>query len=97
MAANTDTTLYTVPAGTSASVTLHVTNVGNTQTYTFRAAMVLSGDTLGLKHYIAYEASSPIGSVFQITALTLNAGDQLVVRASAANAVSFTACGIEFS
>lgn len=95
VAANTDTTLYTVPASTNTNVTLHVTNVGVT-TFTYRVALVLSGDTLGLKHYVAYEAAAPVGSIIQFTALTLNAGDQIVVRANGTG-MSFTACGIEFT
>lgn len=95
VAANTDTTLYTVPASTQANVTIHVTNVGAVS-LAFRVALVPNGDVLALKHYIAYDASAPVGGIIQITALTLAAGDKIVVRSNGTT-VSFTAVGIEFS
>lgn len=94
-AATTDTTLYTVPASTSAVVsTLQVCNQAATAA-TFRVAVRVAGAALAAQQYLAYDVALPANDSLSLTlGITLAATDVITVRASTAN-VSFNAFGSE--
>ena len=90
----TNTTLYTVPTGTSAiSTTLVVCNIGISGLY--RVAVRPAGATLDNKHYIVYDNLLNQGdSRFISIGMTLGATDVVTVYASTAN-FSFNLLGAE--
>ena len=96
-AATTATTLYTVPATTSAVVsTINVCNRVAT-TDTFRIAIRPAGATLANQHYIAYDTTIPGGDSVNITAgISLAATDVVTVYAGTAN-LTFAAFGAEIT
>ncbi|MBA3288228.1 MAG: hypothetical protein H0U21_09430 [Acidimicrobiia bacterium] len=96
-AATTDTTLYTVPAATSAVVsTISVAQLAAGFS-TFRIAVRPAGAAIATKHYLAYDVE-----VYEKTAQTLTLGvtlaatDVITVRAGSAN-VAFSAFGSELT
>lgn len=93
--ATTATTLYPVPASTSAVVS-SVTVCNQTATAgTYRIAVRIAADTLAAKQYIAYDVSLPGNASDTLTlGLTLGALDVITVYASAAT-FSFSAFGSE--
>lgn len=96
-AANTDTTLYTVPAVTEAVIsTLNVANRAATAA-TFRVAVRPDAATLANSHYVAFDVSIAANSVVALTlGITANAADVITVRASTAD-LTFSAFGSEIS
>ena len=95
--ATTLTTLYTVPASTSAIVsTLSVANL-STSGITFRVAIRPAGATVANQHYIAYDAAVAANdSVFLTLGVSLATTDVVSVYASTAN-VAFAAFGAEIT
>lgn len=94
-AANTDTTLYTVPALTQAVIsTINVCNQNNTA-ITFRIAVRPAGVTLAGLHYITYDTTVPAFDSLPVTiGITLATTDVITVRANTTG-VSFSAFGSE--
>jgi hypothetical protein len=95
-AATTETTLYTVPAETSAVVsTISVANqTGASGTYRIAVRPAADASTTQ-KHYIVYGATVGASDSIMLTlGLTLAAGDVVRVFASSAN-MSFSAFGSE--
>lgn len=95
--ANTDTTLYTVPAGTEAVIsTLVVANRGSTSG-TFRIAIRPGNAAIANQHYVAFDMTLDANAAIPWTiGVTLAATDVVTVRASSTN-VSFTAFGSEIT
>jgi hypothetical protein len=95
--ATTAITLYTVPASTQSVVsTINICNT-TASTATCRIAAIPSGESLSLKHYIAYDAIVTAKDSVSLTiGVTLATGDILSVYASSAS-VSFNAFGSEVS
>jgi len=95
--ATTATSLYTVPASTSAVVSsISVANLTATAA-TFRIAVRPAGETLANKHYIGYDITVGASDSTVITVgLTLATTDVITVYASTAN-LSFQAFGSEIS
>ncbi|MCC6227431.1 MAG: hypothetical protein IT195_13645 [Microthrixaceae bacterium] len=93
--ANTDTTLYTVPASTSTiASSVIVSNRGATSA-TFRVAVRVGGAPLANQHYIFYDIAIPAKDSFVATiGGTFSAGDVITVRASTAD-LSFNLFGEE--
>lgn len=95
-AATTATTLYTVPAATSAVCsTLVIASLGVSTT--FRIAVRPAGATLANQHYIAYD--TPINqydSVFLTLGITLATTDVVTIYAGSAN-VAFSLYGSEIA
>lgn len=93
----TNTTLYTVPAGTQTVVsTISVCNMtaGELQ---FRIAIRPAGAALTAAHYIAYDAKvAGNDTTFITVGATLGAGDVITVYESAADIV-FNAFGSEIA
>ena len=96
-AAATATTLYTVPASTSAVVsTLNVCNRA-AAIDTFRIAIRPAGAALANSHYIAYDTPIPANDSINITTgISLAATDVITVYGTTAN-LTFTAFGAEIT
>jgi hypothetical protein len=92
LAAATDTTVYTVPAGTFTVASLSICNRGGTPA-NVRVAVAASG-TPGNAEYIEYDATIAANGVLERTGIVMEAGKLLVVRSSAIN-VTAVAMGIE--
>ena len=94
-AANTDTTLYTVPAATSTVCsTLVAANRGGVAA-SFRVAVRPAGATLANKHYLYYDVALSPGDSFAATiGVTLAATDVVTAYASTAD-LSFSLFGEE--
>lgn len=95
--ATTATTLYTVPASTSAVVSSIVIANRDAAAATFRIALRPAGATLANQHYIAYDVTVGASDSTVLTlGLTLATTDVITVYASTAN-LSFSAYGSEIS
>lgn len=95
-AATTNTTLYTVPAATSAVVsTLSITNLGVSTT--FRVAVRPAGASIANQHYIVYDSTINAGSSVYLTlGVSLATTDVVTVYAGTAN-LAFSLFGSEVS
>ena len=94
--ANTDTTLYTVPAATSGVCsTLSVCNRGISTTY--RVAIRPAGASIANQHYIVFDAAINSNDTALFTlGITLAATDVVTVRAGTAD-VTFNLFGSELT
>ena len=90
--------VYTVPSATQAIVsTITVANI-TTAAATFRIAVRPAGATVANQHWIAYDVSLGGGDAVTLTlGVTLGATDVLTVRSSTANALAFSAFGVEIT
>jgi glucose-6-phosphate dehydrogenase assembly protein OpcA len=95
--ATSNTTLYTVPAATSAVVsTIVVANRAATSA-TYRIAIRPAGATLANQHYIAYDVTVGASDSTTLTlGITLAATDVITVYGSTAN-LSFSVFGSEIT
>lgn len=95
--ADTDTTLYTVPAATETIVSSIVAcNIGATQR-TFRMAVRPNGAAIANQHYLYFDVDIPANDTFVFTGgLTMDATDVITVRANHADVV-FSAFGVEIT
>lgn len=93
-AATTNTTLYTVPAATSAVCsTLSITNLGVSAT--FRVAVRPAGAALSNQHYIVYDSVIEAGAAIYLTlGISLATTDVVTVYASTAT-IAFGLFGSE--
>ena len=96
-AAATLTTLYTVPASTSAVVsTITVCNTASSAT-AYRIAVRPAGASIATSQYLAYDAALPANDTATLTlGLTLAATDVVSVYAASAS-VAFAAYGVEIT
>lgn len=96
-AATTASTLYTVPATTSAIIsTVTICNQAATAT-SFRIAVRPAGATLAALHYINYDTPLPANDTITATlGITLATTDIITVYAGTAT-VSFSAFGSEIA
>ena len=95
--ATTATTMYTVPAATSAVCsTITICNQASTAG-SFRIAIRPAGASLASQHYIAYDTSIPANDVLTMTiGLTLATTDVVTIYASSAT-ISFNLFGSEIT
>lgn len=95
--ANTDTTLYTVPASTQSVIsTINVANRSATAA-TFRIAVRPDGAAIANQHYVAFDVSIAANSLIALTlGITADAADVVTVRASTAD-LTFIAFGSEIT
>lgn len=95
--ATTDTTLYTVPASTSAvTSTISIANRGAASA-TYRIAIRPAGASIATSHYIAYDSSvAPNDGILLTIGMTLATTDVVTVRASTAD-LTFSLFGSEIS
>lgn len=96
-AAVTSTTLYTVPAATSAVVsTITVANLAAADA-TFRVSTAVAALAITAKQYICYDVTVPGNGIITLTlGITLAATDVIRVYASTTN-VAFSAFGSEIA
>ena len=95
--ATTNTTLYTVPADTSAVISTIVVANRVATSATYRIAVRPAGATLANQHYIAYDITVGASDSTTITlGITLAATDIITVYASTAN-LSFNIFGSEIT
>jgi glucose-6-phosphate dehydrogenase assembly protein OpcA len=96
-AATTATTLYTVPAATSAVASSIVICNQNTTAQTYRVAIRPAGATLAGQHYLTYDASVQAKDTHTLTlGITLATTDVVTVYASA-TLLSFNLFGAELT
>jgi hypothetical protein len=95
--ATTDTTIYTVPAGTQTIIsTISVCNRSQGEVL-FRIAVRPNGASLANEHYIAYDSKvAGSDSTFITVGVTADAGDVISVYAGSAN-LSFSVFGSEIN
>jgi glucose-6-phosphate dehydrogenase assembly protein OpcA len=95
-AANTDTTLYTVPSATSAIVsTINVANLGTSGT--FRIAVRVAGASIANEDYLAFDIPlNANDSIAYTLGITLAATDVITVRATNIS-FAFNAFGSEIT
>lgn len=95
-AATTATTLYTVPAATSAVIsTLSIANLGVSTTY--RVAVRPAGASLANQHYLAYDVPINANDTVMLTlGVTLAATDVVTVDAGTTN-LAFSLFGSELT
>lgn len=98
-AANTANTMYTVPAGRSAVVSsINICNPSTSSNVDVRVAVVPSGQTLNVQHYVAYGLGIPFcDSINLAIGLTMAANDSIVVYANNNANIAFSAFGLEIS
>lgn len=94
--AASNSTLYTVPAATSAVVsTISVANLGTSGT--FRIAVRPAGASIANQHYLAYDVALNANDAITFTlGVSLAATDVITVRASNAS-FAFSAFGSEIT
>lgn len=90
--------LYTAPSATQAIIsTISVANL-TTSSATFRIAVRPAGATIANQHWIAYDVSLGGGDAITLSlGVTLAATDVLTVRSGTANALAFSAFGVEIT
>jgi hypothetical protein len=95
--ATTNTTLYTVPASTSAVVSTIVVANRSTSVAGYRIAIRPNGATLANQHYIAYDVVVGASDSTTLTlGITLATTDVITIYASTAN-LSFSVFGSEIA
>jgi len=82
--ATTNTTVYTVPAGKTATFTVSILNTGSSD-ITARLAVASTGSP-SQSEYLEYEASIPAKGVLERTGIVAEAARLVVVYVSAATA-----------
>ena len=96
-AANTNTTLYTVPAATSAVCSTLVICNQAASAATFRVAVRPAGATLATQHYTSYDTNLNANDSITLTiGMTLATTDVVTVRANTTT-VSFNLFGSELT
>ena len=93
LSANSDTSVYTVPASTYSVVTVSVCNRHATNTASVRLACATSG-TPGAADYIEYDVSVGPNGVLERTGIVGQAARQVIVRSDHAS-VTAVVMGIE--
>lgn len=92
LAASTHTTLYTVPAGRTATLVINACN-RNATAVKLRLALA-AGDTPSANEWIEYDTELAPYGVLERSAIVLDAGKRVVAYASTAN-VTVMAYGLE--
>lgn len=96
-AANTNTTLYTVPSATSAVCSTIVICNQAASAATFRIAVRPAGATIANQHYISYDTNvNANDSITMTIGITLATTDVITVRANTTT-VSFNLFGSELT
>lgn len=90
--------IYTVPSATQAIIsTISVANLTKAAA-TFRIAVRPAGASVANQHWIAYDVSLGGNDAVTLTlGVTLAATDVLTVRSGTANALAFSALGVEIT
>jgi hypothetical protein len=92
LTASTDTTVYTVPAGKVASLTINFCNRSSSDPVKVRLS--LTPNAPASNNYIEYDANVPAAGVLERGAIILEAGDKVIARATSSS-VTVMVYGIE--
>lgn len=93
----TNTTIYTVPTGTFAVVSVNIVNRSSSTAATIRLAVSTSA-TPGIDEWIEYDSSLVANGVLERTGIVMDAGKYIVVYTGTATpALSVSCYGIETS
>lgn len=92
-AADTETTVYTVPASTVATVNINCVNKGGTAVNV--SIGIAASSTLLASEFIEYSVVLPAYGVLERTGVACSSGERVVVSASAADTVSVRVHGFE--
>lgn len=92
----TNTVVYTVPAGTVASLNILMTN-SNISPVAVRVAITKQSDSTPLmSEYIEYGAKIPaMNGVLERTAIICSSGEKIVIWAATGNAITVRVNGLE--
>ena len=93
LGASSNTTVYTVPASTHAVVNVSILNRSSSTAATVRLAISATGSP-GNAEWIEYGVSVPKAAVLERTAISLNAGKNVVAWSSGSDC-SVSVYGIE--
>ena len=93
LGASSNTTVYTVPASTHAVVNVSILNRSSSTASTVRLAISATGSP-GNAEWIEYGVSVPKAAVLERTAISLNAGKNVVAWSSGSDC-SVSVYGIE--
>jgi hypothetical protein len=93
LAATTNTTVYTVPASTHAVVNVSILNRSGSAAATIRLALSATGSP-GNAEWIEYDVSIPKNGILERTAISLNAGKNIVAYTDGTD-MSVSVYGIE--
>jgi hypothetical protein len=93
LAATTNTTVYTVPAGKTASLTVAFCNQSSSDPSKVRLS-ITSSATPTSNSYIEYDSNVPANGVLERGAIVLGQNEKVIVR-STADTVSCVVYGIE--
>lgn len=95
--ATTNTTIYTVPASTSAVISTIVIANRSTSSVGYRIAIRPAGATLANQHYIAFDVAVGASDSTTLTlGITLATTDVITIYATSAN-LSFSVFGSEIT
>ena len=98
LTAETETVVYTVPAGTQAVISTIVIANRNSVANSFRLAVRESGAPLSDEHYVAFDTAVAGNDSTNLTlGLTLSATDIITVYGGAASTLSVSVFGSEIS
>ena len=93
LSATTNTVIYTVPTGKTASFTVNVCNRATTAA-TVRLALAANTSSVNASEYIEFDTGVSGNGVLERTGLMLDAGKGLVAYSNA-NSISVVAYGVE--
>lgn len=89
-AANTEESLYVVPASTKVVAQVIVSNTSTSSNRTFRLAVVAAGGAAAAKDFLAYDVTLTPGETWVVSGLTLKAAYELRVQSSATSTTAGT-------
>lgn len=88
--ADTEESMYTVPASTEIVGWIAVANTSTTTNRTFRLAIVAGGGAAAAEDFIAYDVTLTPGETWDVTGLTLEATDEIRVESDATSSTAGT-------
>ena len=91
---NTSTTVYTVPSGKVASLTVSFCNMNSSDTAKVRLSLTASGAGAGVTNYLEFDANIPPNGVIERGAIVAGAAENIIVRCSSSD-ISVSVYGIE--
>lgn len=89
-AANTEESLYVVPAATVVVGQLVVANTSTLNNRKFRVAVVSGGGSAAAADFIVYDSSLTPGETWTMTGITLSASDEIRVQSDSTSTTSGT-------
>lgn len=94
IAATTNTTVYTVPTGKTATISINICNRGTSSSSVNVRVAISASATPTNAEYIEYDATLVTGAVLERTAIVVSAGKNIIVYSSA-NGISANVYGFE--